>query len=273
MIAFKNNQYEPKMYKHMMLHGYNTKHSSNIKDRDAAFGLLSSRLSSAHAFNLSSVFNIIDHSPWNTTNMLPPFPVFWLEYSASCWGILVIAELEGDVYSFYTTIFSLEKGVSYGPIFCVDFQVTSDGKTIQNNDGTILFRMRDFNKLEERGILHGKSATTYKIVANFLGLINAKNVSCPSREFEVNNYNKRILKTKKANRYHVLKIHKPGEKIRKDSETGENEGKMPLHVVRGHLADYTENGLFGKYFGTYFIPSHVRGKVENGTVTKDYALV
>lgn len=47
----------------------------------------------------------------------------------------------------------------------------------------------------------------------------------------------------------------------------------PLHQVRGHFAQYGENGrglLFGKYSGRFFIPAHVRGSREHGEVEQTY---
>jgi hypothetical protein len=49
--------------------------------------------------------------------------------------------------------------------------------------------------------------------------------------------------------------------------------RMPLHIVRGHFAKYSpERPLFGRYSGTFWVPSHVRGKSDFGTVIKDYAV-
>lgn len=269
-----------------MLHGYNDSLVRNVthtKVNAEGLDILKVLFKKAHAFNVSCVSNIIRKNSINTTNLLPPFPLFWIEGAAEpnlvddvgylC-GTLVSACKEKDGYRFecYSFMQSPRIGV-VGPVSMAVFRSDGSGNiekgTIDKEDDGYVSQYQSY---VPTGNAEGDAKCDCITVANFLGLINAKNVSCPSRVFEVNNYNKRILNKKKANRYHVLKIHKPGEKIRKES-TGENEGKMPLHVVRGHLADYTENGLFGKYFGTYFIPSHVRGDVKNGTVTKDYALV
>lgn len=46
---------------------------------------------------------------------------------------------------------------------------------------------------------------------------------------------------------------------------------VPAHVCRGHFAEYIEERkLFGKYTGRYWIPAHVRGNPELGTIEKDY---
>lgn len=49
-----------------------------------------------------------------------------------------------------------------------------------------------------------------------------------------------------------------------------------MHICRGHFARYGEQygtgKLFGKHEGTFWVSQHVRGKLERGVVTKDYAL-
>jgi hypothetical protein len=49
------------------------------------------------------------------------------------------------------------------------------------------------------------------------------------------------------------------------------QGQLPLHLVRGHFATYTDDApLFGKYAGRFWIHAHARGNVTVGTVLKDY---
>lgn len=43
-----------------------------------------------------------------------------------------------------------------------------------------------------------------------------------------------------------------------------------LHQVRGHIADYRQNGLFGKHKGIFWIPAHHRGSSEKGLIEKVY---
>lgn len=55
------------------------------------------------------------------------------------------------------------------------------------------------------------------------------------------------------------------------SKVPPNSHSYPLHLVRGHFADYRDGkGLFGKYKDVFWIPDHVRGNAENGIVIKDY---
>lgn len=46
--------------------------------------------------------------------------------------------------------------------------------------------------------------------------------------------------------------------------------KKALHICRGHFANYAEKGLFGKYFGRFWISQHVRGAIDAGAVVKHY---
>ena len=74
-------------------------------------------------------------------------------------------------------------------------------------------------------------------------------------------YKTLIIDPKKASK----KYEDPGEK------TGE---KRRLHICRGHFKDFTEGpGLFGKYHGIYWVPSHTRGDNKLGTVYKDYEVL
>jgi hypothetical protein len=74
-------------------------------------------------------------------------------------------------------------------------------------------------------------------------------------------------------RYHVLTVRPAGSK---HGTKGEEIGMMPRHVCRGHFSEYgPEFGkglLFGKYAGRFYIPPHMKGKKENGTVEKDYQI-
>lgn len=290
MVSIRQDPYEPKMYRQIMLNGYNSnRFKKKAIDKNliktSFFDEVQDFLPQIHAFNLVSVPTIMSCTPWNISNLFPPFPLFWVEgfqlygsndNSSKNYGIMVKSEfnseLDNDCYAFFCVPFVKFKDSIYGPYGVVLFHANKDGNALEDTDKRIITNGANFITDDSAPI----NSFVCKAVMNFLGLINAKNVSCPERKFDVNRYNKRKLDAQKANRYHILKIHKPGEKIRKDPATGENEGKMPLHVVRGHLRTYSEegNGLFGReQYGTFFIRSHVRGKEENGKVTKDYVLV
>lgn len=61
----------------------------------------------------------------------------------------------------------------------------------------------------------------------------------------------------------------PFGEVRAKRQSANGEG-VPWHKVRGHFADYRKSGLFGKYFGIYWVPDHERGNPELGSIEKDY---
>ncbi|MBI2334210.1 hypothetical protein HYU96_00200 [Candidatus Daviesbacteria bacterium] len=70
--------------------------------------------------------------------------------------------------------------------------------------------------------------------------------------------------------FHTLHIE-PMKKIIETQGQVKNLGlKRALHIVRGHFADYTESGLFGRHHGLYWFPQHMRGVSEEGLSLKDY---
>lgn len=73
-------------------------------------------------------------------------------------------------------------------------------------------------------------------------------------------------------KFHVLNIE-PMKTVIKNEGQAEKLGlKRALHIVRGHFADYTEKGLFGRNRGIYWFDQHARGTAEQGVVLKDYNL-
>jgi hypothetical protein len=118
--------------------------------------------------------------------------------------------------------------------------------------------------------------TVFGFAIDLLVILGCKNVSLDPRD----NDPKQVARAIKRHgdnagkyRYHVLVVRPPG--ARSDSPAQE-VGTMPRHVCRGHFSEYgPEFGkglLFGKYAGRFYIPPHLKGKIENGEVAKDYAI-
>ena len=108
-------------------------------------------------------------------------------------------------------------------------------------------------------------------------LLNCKNVSTDSHDFpnrrSIHHY-KRIGKPY-FEKYYTLKLEVPGNKKRSENKKDiETDGyNRAFHICRGHFKIYTEaNPLFGKYTGTYWWNSQVRGDIETGIIDKDYSL-
>jgi hypothetical protein len=72
-------------------------------------------------------------------------------------------------------------------------------------------------------------------------------------------------------RYHTVDIE-PMKRVLWSEGQIESVGlKRALNIVRGHFSTYSEERpLFGKVAGTFWIPCHVRGTVEEGVVASDY---
>lgn len=101
-------------------------------------------------------------------------------------------------------------------------------------------------------------------------LLNCRNIV--TEEINAKRKVKVGKKTKKKNLGYTYKIldilHPPTRKDYIDSEdTGRKTRK---HVCRKHYRHYYDKPLFGKYYGRYLIPSHVRGSRKYGKVDKDY---
>lgn len=72
-------------------------------------------------------------------------------------------------------------------------------------------------------------------------------------------------------RFHTLDINPMKEVLRTEGQSESTGLKRALHICRGHFAHYSEEKpLFGKYAGDFFVPSHVRGSLDQGVVAKDY---
>ncbi len=289
----RNTQHEPKMFKHILLHGYDDSRAREyvtekigIAGSDELLDLVHKASGCAHAFNLSSVRENILRPVAKVYNLFPPFSSVWIEGVAQDSGILVIvvnnlhkSDKQEAITSFLCFLFIQGHGKVYGPVHQNMFRANCEGlgfadkrcefiakKGISYKSVTMICGEEEDRKMMD--------SITVPVVLNFLKLVNANNISFPIRKYDINTYNTRALKKRNMNnRYHVLKIHKPGEKVIGESTDTTNEGNVPLHTVRGHLRTYDTKGLFGKLFGTFFIPSHARGDEKNGTVTKDYALV
>lgn len=76
---------------------------------------------------------------------------------------------------------------------------------------------------------------------------------------------------KPLTRFYTLSVGPIGAQRIASGPSSEHKVSKSLHICRGHFATYSEDKpLFGKYAGRFWIPAHVRGSTEAGTVVKDY---
>lgn len=218
-----------------------------------------------------------------------PFEKFWiegqLEDSISMnghWGALVDAKRNADGGWLVLTHGILESGGKQ-PFWCGSyrFNVSASGNVIP--DGRELIMPK---RLVARNESDAKEAARacYALASDTLILLGCKNVSLRPRDNDPTQVRRAVKRHGFAShgyRYHVLVVKPAG--ARSDAP-GIEIGTMPRHVCRGHFQHYGpaavhghEDGqdrglLFGKYAGKFFSPPSLKGKTENGTVEKDYAL-
>ena len=68
--------------------------------------------------------------------------------------------------------------------------------------------------------------------------------------------------------YRRLVISPDAKKEIRSAQGGLWENRM--HLVRGHMRDFRRKGLFGKYYGMFYCPPHVKGNPDKGQIIKDY---
>jgi len=114
-----------------------------------------------------------------------------------------------------------------------------------------------------------------KLIELSLRLLNCKNIVSEriERIYKVKNGKKtKKIKSKRKYAYHILNVTKPSERKCSHNSTS-NHTSVRVHLCRGHYRHYTDKGLFGKYFGRFWIQDHVRGNKSKGLLTKDYNII
>lgn len=134
----------------------------------------------------------------------------------------------------------------------------------------------DLENKEQTDLVSFMTSLTLSACTHALGLINCSNVKmeCEGRTNDDVSSKRRAKERLPWLKYHVLKV-KTGGQWRNLESRSTGVGNSPaMHVVRGHFSDYSQGkGLFGKYKRpAVWIPSHVRGKHEQGVVIKDYKM-
>lgn len=108
-----------------------------------------------------------------------------------------------------------------------------------------------------------------------INLLHCKNVA----PVEIALPDKLVKARSRRDKYHVDKTYVLAIEPKKRKYTTESDEEYEklakaFHICRGHRRTYGENskGLFGRYYGTFWVPAHTRGDKENGKVTKSYKL-
>lgn len=105
----------------------------------------------------------------------------------------------------------------------------------------------------------------------FLYLLNTRGISTRSVDPPERVNRKRIKQGKPPlQTYKILKFDIPKGATNSESNDGTSIKKR-LHTCLGHTRFYTaEKPLFGTYVGPVWIPPHIRGNKDLGSITKDY---
>lgn len=168
-------------------------------------------------------------------------------------------------------LFLRVRGQTYGPFMRAQLGLAEDGSLISGPWFSSTFFV-DVNDPIADGA-KSMQLLTY-IPAMAISLLHCKNV----REGELldirSRQQRRLADRKRINpiKFKTLIV---GTSMKQEPGRvgggGIDKVKMPMHIVRGNFAHYTEDKpLFGKYTGTFWRPAHVRGSADVGTVYKDY---
>ena len=171
--------------------------------------------------------------------------------------------------------------MSTGCIYYID---TGDKEGLFNHlnekSGVKFSSMNDTYKLEPKEnngetsrVMSLSSDRAYTYVYCALYFLSCKNVHLESRSpVQISAAKRMTIKSKHRSlplEYHTIVIDGIGKE--KGGTLGIGTQEQRLHICRGHFSIYTEERkLFGKYTGRYWIPAHVRGNPELGTIEKDY---
>lgn len=113
----------------------------------------------------------------------------------------------------------------------------------------------------------------------------AESCLCSLAMFHVRNIGTRTVSLPRAIRRRAMKNGIEGPQVYRtlvlkpfsaEAEQGNSRmqtGDRPLHLVRGHFANYTEERkLFGRYAGTFWRPEHEAGNPEIAVIRKTYVM-
>lgn len=189
-------------------------------------------------------------------------------------------------FGFVTLILALDRG---HPLHHLDacFAVTATGSlaTVATEDGRqAYFCFGMPAETEARLVADGRSGELEKdlfAMSDWLpipffttSLLHCKNVTLhphePPRPRKAKKNRHRPPRAETV--YHVIDIDPMRQILRTEGRSGEVGLRRALHICRGHFADHSARGLFGREHmrGVFWVPMHVRGKVTQGTIVKDY---
>lgn len=150
----------------------------------------------------------------------------------------------------------------------------ADGRLILNERGGLALVEGDLSRYDENMVDHLSELAS--IVLFTFAFMSIKNVVRREHTAPPKLQARRVKKGKRPLvKYHTLEIEVPGKRYADGKQSGSAPGRStPLHLVRGHIADYRNGrGLFGKHRGIFYVPAHMRGDADHGVIEKRYRTV
>jgi hypothetical protein len=216
-----------------------------------------------------------------------PFPLFTVELPCDSerfsTAVVVMWADKGEVWDVNMAPILSDRKSRPGVVGSCAFRMTRDGEVqrLESDPSRIGMRQHLTDEAKEFGRINGVNINDWmawevRACLDTLQLLGCNNVSLKPHDNEpsqVRRAIKRMGGTPETYRYHTLVVRAPG--ARSDAPAQEI-GSTPRHVCRGHFAEYgpafSKGLLFGKYEGRFYVPPHLKGRVENGVVDKDYAI-
>lgn len=161
------------------------------------------------------------------------------------------------------------------PVATVFITLDSEGQAIVGGNGQYarvqvnreyFRRTNDVDDPEFPAQAHELARACIEFTFYAIGLTHCKNVVMAEPTMSRAQQKKRDKHGK--TRYYVLKItgkgHNAGERM-------DAKRHNALHWARGHFRTYDDSApLFGFYTGTVWVTPHIRGRISEGVITKDY---
>lgn len=248
-------------------------------------------------------FEVSDREVWKLSdfpNCTPPFSIFWMEWAAptkvNAKGTIVQHnELSGvrvgiSARAYTRDEFLANKGFDpvkkelipsefwfaimivpsikfpggWFPPFGYLVFVDSAGRLIDTHEVPLLALSRSYpvNPLNWFTGIMGP-------VFMALGFLHCRNVAVVDGEAPSS---RRAKRRSTRISYKILNIEPMRRVLRREGQAHKTGIKKALHICRGHFANYEDKPLFGKYTGTFWVPAHTRGHLDNGAVVKTYSV-
>lgn len=217
-----------------------------------------------------------------------PYEKMWVEYESKEEGMIngenfryavLIEELSrtDDTIEIQGEVYTQNAKVTIGPLSAFFVRTDINGTPKYFNDGVHMVAVATVPVLEDSPVKTATGRVAIDVMYA-ISLMNCKNVEIVDGGSTTDGMSHKQIRGggRFSVKYKVLKVTvgKNRQYVLGKVNSGEHLD-LPLHLVRGHFAEYTpERPLFGRngQHGRFWIPAHARGAIENGEVVKDYEI-